>query len=91
MVTVWIDKDACTGAGTCEQIAPEVFFGLKDGTWAVKEDRQYFGQTIVYDGRNGPGHGSNGSEGQARVPAGLLDLVMDAAEQCPGECIFVED
>ena len=28
--------------------------------------------------------------GQARDPGGLLDLVVEAAEECPGECIYVE-
>jgi ferredoxin len=30
-----------------------------------------------------------GAEGQAEVPKGLEDLVVEAAEECPGECIFV--
>lgn len=90
MATVWIDSDACMGAGTCEQIAPHVFHQRDDGTWAVKEDRPYFDQTVVFDGIAGPGHGPEGFAGRARVPQPLLDLVIDAAEECPGECIFVE-
>ena len=28
---VWIDQDLCTGDGLCEEIAPDVFFGMDDG------------------------------------------------------------
>lgn len=90
MPTVWIDGDACMGAGTCSQIAPQVFESRRDGIWAVREDSAYFEEGVVFDGGNGPGHGPNGFEGKARIPAGLLDAVVEAAEECPGECIFVE-
>lgn len=90
MATVWIDGDACMGAGTCAQIAPEVFHERRDGTWAVKEEQPYFPDTIVFDGETGPGHGPEGIDGRARVPEALLEDVVDAAEECPGECIFLE-
>jgi ferredoxin len=76
---VWIDTDECMGAGTCEQIAPQVFTSTGDGVWTVKEDARYFGAT-----RTMP------SGAPARVPDDLVDAVLDAAEQCPGECIFVQ-
>lgn len=90
MATVWIDVDACTGAGTCGQIAPHVFHERDDGTWAVKEDSTYFGETMIYDGATAPGHGPEGFGGQARIPEQLLETVIEAAEECPGECVFVE-
>ncbi len=90
MTRVWIDADACMGAGTCAQIAPDVFQARHDGTWAVKEDAAHFGSTVVFDGLVGDGHGPQGLDGQARVPEHLLDLVLEAAEECPAECIFVE-
>lgn len=90
MATVWIDTDACMGAGTCAQIAPQVFHQRDDGTWAVKEDQPHFDTVTVFDGRTEPGHGPEGHQGQARVPDVLLDTVIDAAEECPAECIFVE-
>lgn len=90
MAMVWIDNDACMGAGTCGQLAPEVFHERSDGTWAVKEDASHFNQTMLFDGTEGSGHGPNGFDGRARIPESLLDLVIDAAEECPGECIFVE-
>lgn len=90
MATVWIDGDECMGAGTCAQIAPDVFHARSDGIWAVKESEAHFGNTVTFDGTDGPGHGPDGYEGRARVPEALLDLVIEAADECPGECIFVE-
>jgi len=90
MAKVWIDADACMGAGTCAQIAPEVFHERHDGIWAVKEDPSHFDRLVVFDGLSGEGHGPEGSQGKARVPEALLELVLEAAEECPGECIFVE-
>jgi ferredoxin len=78
------------GAGTCEQVVPAVFTARSDGLWAVKEDGRYFGSTKVFDGRSGEGHGPEGLAGRARIPAELLELVIEAAEECPGECIFVD-
>ena len=90
MATVRIDGDACMGAGTCSQIAPEVFHQRNDGTWAVKEAASYFGEAVVFDGSSDPGHGPDGMEGRARIPQVLLDSVIEAADECPAECIYVE-
>lgn len=90
MAHVWIDVDECMGAGTCEQLAPAVFHPRTDGTWAVKEGPPHFPATMVFDGNQAPGHGPDGFEGRARIPEPLLAAVIDAAEECPGECIFVE-
>ena len=38
------------------------------------------------DVRNEPG----GSAGMAAVPGDLEDAVVEASEECPGECIFIE-
>jgi ferredoxin len=89
MATVWIDPDNCMGAGTCAQIAPDVFHPRVDGLWAVKESARFFHQTVIFDGDDGPGHGPDGVSGVARVPESLLDLVVEAAEECPAECISV--
>jgi ferredoxin len=86
MAYVWIDPAGCMGAGTCGQIVPEVFVERTDGVWAVKEDGSFFGSDTIFDGRSAP----EGHLGRARVPSPLLDLVIEAAEECPGECIFVE-
>jgi ferredoxin len=74
---VWIDQDLCTGDGLCEEIAPAVFTLLDDGLAYVKESDKVFSD---------PG----GPEGLANVPSGMDDAVIEAAEECPGECIFIE-
>ena len=74
---VWIDQDLCTGDGLCEEIAPAVFTLLDDGLAYVKEDG---------DVKNDPG----GSAGMAAVPGDLEEAVVEASEECPGECIFIE-
>ena len=90
MTRVWIDSDACMGAGTCAQIVSDVFHPRHDGTWAVKEESAHFGQTVVFDGLSAEGHGPDGFDGKARIPAALVDIVLEAADECPAECIFVE-
>ncbi|MDX1691430.1 MAG: ferredoxin [Acidimicrobiia bacterium] len=89
-LVVWIDQDLCTGDGICEEIAPDVFVGRDDGLWVVKEEAEHFGETIVFDGKEGDGHGPDGSRGVARVPDDQQDIVIESAEECPGECIMIE-
>jgi len=74
---VWIDQDLCTGDGLCVDHSPAVFVLLDDGIAYVKEG------ALVH---NDPGM----AEGLAVVPAGLESDVVYAAEDCPGECIFIE-
>jgi len=83
---VWIDQDLCTGDGLCEEIAPAVFFGQDDGLFYVKESKDNFDEEKLFDGSNNPA----GAEGMARVPDGLIESVIESAEECPGECIFLE-
>ncbi|MGZ5384890.1 MAG: ferredoxin [Acidimicrobiia bacterium] len=87
---VWIDQDLCTGDGICEEIAPDVFMGRDDGLWVVKEEAKHFDTSIVFDAGKGDGHGPEGSRGVARVPDALIEDVIEAAEECPGECIMIE-
>ncbi len=87
---VWIDQDLCTGDGICEEIAPDVFLGRDDGLWVVKEEAQHFGTTTIFDAVEGEGHGPEGARGVARVPDDQIDIVVEAAEECPGECIMIE-
>jgi ferredoxin len=54
-----------------------VFTLLDDGLAYVKED----GSVL-----NDPG----GSAGMAAVPGDLEEAVVEASEECPGECIFIE-
>ena len=74
---VWIDQDLCTGDGLCEEIAPDVFTLLDDGLAYVVESGQVFSD---------PG----GPDGLAAVPDGQEEAVIESAEECPGECIFIE-
>jgi len=65
------------GRWLCEEIAPAVFTLLDDGLAYVKEGA---------DVKNDPG----GADGLAQVPEELEEAVTEAAEECPGECIFIE-
>ena len=87
---VWIDQDLCTGDGICSEICPDVFVGRDDGLWVVKEEASHFGSTVVFDGADGAGHGPDSGRGVARIPDSLIDTAVDAAEECPGECIMIE-
>ncbi|MDH3463383.1 MAG: ferredoxin [Acidimicrobiia bacterium] len=78
---VWIDQDLCTGDGLCEEIAPDVFVLLDDGLAYVRE-----GPKIFADAEGNP----QGAAGLAVVPDGQQGLAVESAEECPGECIFIE-
>ncbi len=82
---VWIDQDLCTGDGLCEEIAPDVFTLLDDGLAYVKE--KVDGKEVIYATAKGE---KQGAEGLATVPAGQEEAVIESAEECPGECIFIE-
>lgn len=87
---VWIDQDLCTGDGICEEICPDVFMGRDDGLWVVKEESSNFGETIIFDGVDEAGHGPDGAKGVARIPDDQIEVAVEAAEECPGECIMIE-
>ena len=78
---VWIDQDLCTGDGLCEEICPDVFTLLDDGLAYVKE-----GATVYAEAKGN----KQGADGLANFPDNKLDAVVEAAEECPGECIFLE-
>jgi ferredoxin len=78
MLHVWIDQDLCTGDGLCTDHCPDLFVLLEDGISYVCAD----GQPL-----NDPG----GSESMAPVPPELVAAAVAAAEDCPGECIFLEE
>jgi ferredoxin len=73
---VWIDHDECVGVGTCADIAPSVFVMGDDG--------------VAYVQQGGVAIRGRGSEAVATVPDDLLEDVIEAAESCPGECIYLE-
>ena len=74
---VWIDQDLCTGDGICVEIAPDVFALLDDGLAYVIDDGKVLSE---------PG----GVKALASVQGGKEDGVIESAEECPGECIFIE-
>ena len=74
---MWIDQDLCTGDGLCVDHAPDVFTLLDDGIAYVVEA----GVAL-----NDPG----GSGSLAWVTTRAEHSVVQAAEVCPGECIFIE-
>ena len=71
---VWVDQNLCTGDGLCVQYAPEVFEFDVDGLAYVKDGTGEL--------RLAPGS-------RVDVPTHLRLDVIDAAKECPGECIHV--
>lgn len=78
----------CTGDGICSEIAPDVFYGESTGLWHVKEEAKHFGETKYFAKSKG---NPEGGQGLARIPEGQMDIVIEAAEDCPGECIFITE
>jgi ferredoxin len=72
---VWVDQDLCTGDGLCVQYAPQVFEFDIDGLAYVKDAG---GELLTTAGS------------RTDVPAHLRLDVIDAARDCPGECIHVQ-
>ena len=58
-----------------------MFTLLDDGLAYVKD-----GDKIFADAKGNP----QGAEGMANVLAGQEEAVIESAEECPGECIFIE-
>lgn len=73
---VSIDQDACTGDGLCVQYAPTVFEFDIDGLAYVKDTQ---GELLTTAGS------------QVMVPEHLRLDIVNAAHDCPGECIYVRD
>ena len=74
---VWIDQDLCTGDGLCVDHCPDVFVQLEDG--------------IAYVHAAGaPGNDPGSSGSLVVVPDRRHGQVVAAADDCPGECIFIE-
>lgn len=74
---VWIDQDLCTGDGLCVDHCPDVFVQLEDGIAYVAE-------------RGEPLNDPGGAGSLAVVVVRDYAAVVQAADVCPGECIFVE-
>ena len=72
---VRVDQDLCTGDGLCVQLAPTVFEFDVDGLAYVKDGA---GSLLTAPGA------------RTVVPARCVKDVIESAEGCPGDCIFVE-
>jgi ferredoxin len=81
---VWIEQDLCTGDGLCEEICPPVFGLYDDGLAYVKGIGQ-----ISLCGEDGTPL-NKGVTGLVTVEAGLEEAAREAADECPGECIYIE-
>ena len=84
---VWIDQDLCTGDGICAEICPPIFDMGAAGLAYVKEEH--------WKSLAGPDGGSGDpvykmADGMASVSDELAEAVIESAEECPGECIFIE-
>ena len=85
-VRVWIDQDLCTGDGLCVEIAPAIFGMHDDGLAYVKEAAW---PNVLGPNGKAAEPALRMSAGQAMVPESLTADVVEAAEECPGECIFI--
>lgn len=87
-IKVWIDQDLCTGDGICTEICPK-HFGMHDDGLAYVKEAEW---PTIY-GPDGAPKGDPELEmakGLASVADEDLNDVVEAAEDCPGECIFIE-
>ena len=87
---VWIDQDLCTGDGVCVEICPSLFDMHDDGLAYVKEAdwKSLYGPDNSRTDKSTPR--LQMADGVATVPAELAEAAIEAAEDCPGECIFLE-
>jgi ferredoxin len=83
---VWIDQDLCTGDGICVEICPEIFDMHSDGLAYVKEVD--WGTIFGPNDDDEPKYQMEA--GMANVPNNLIEATIESAEECPGECIFIE-
>ena len=71
---VWIDGELCTGVALCEGSAPDVFVMADDGVAHVRHP----------DGSMAP------DKTAVDFADHLLEDVIEAAEGCPEDCIYIE-
>jgi ferredoxin len=77
---VWIDQDLCTGDGLCAEICPDIFYMHDDGLAYVKEEGDKNWNPPKYEM----------AEGTVPFSEALAEAVIESADECPGECIFIE-
>lgn len=84
---VWIDQELCTGDGICVEIC-EPLFGMHDDGLAYVKEQAW---KNIYGPEGGKEPVLQMGKGLADVPDALLDDCIEAADECPGECIFIEE
>jgi ferredoxin len=72
---VWIDQTECTGVGVCVDACPRMF--VVDSS-----------DGLAYVETGGLRYGHNQP---APIADAVLEAVIDAAEDCPQNCIFIGD
>ncbi|MDH3499794.1 MAG: ferredoxin [Acidimicrobiia bacterium] len=77
---LWIDQQLCTGNGICAEIAPSTIVMLDGLAYAAD------GQRVMAAAQGNP----EGAAGIVAVPSGAEEDVLEAADVCPAECIYVE-
>ncbi len=80
-IEVSIIQNDCTSCGECPEIAPRHFFMDKDYIAHVKQDSKTDPNTPEF----------TGLMGKVLVAQELEGDVIEAAELCPGRCIYVEE
>ncbi len=90
-VFTWIDQDLCTGDGICAEICPSIFQMHTDGLAYVKETEWTSIVSKTEGSKDNDGEPIHQmAEGMAAVPQDLLEAVIESADECPGECIYIE-
>jgi len=79
----------CTGDSLCTEICPELFDMGDDRLAYVKE----VDWPTIYGPRGAVGAepALQMGEGQATIPEDILEAVIEAVEECHGECIYIEE
>lgn len=79
-LVVSLDQDICIACGLCSEIAPLQFYAGEHNFAYVKDAGPEDPVEAKYIGL----------AGRVAVGNGIEDAVIEAAEECPVECIYVE-
>lgn len=76
---VSIEQDDCTSCSLCPEVAPTYFYMGEDQVAYVKDKTDDDPQTPEFEG----------AEAGVDILDDDLEKVIDAAESCPGACIYI--
>lgn len=77
---VSIEQDECTGCSACPDYAPKYFYMRQNGMAYVKDNIDQDPEQISHQGFGD----------SVDIEEADLNVVSDAAEFCPGQCIYLE-